>query len=131
MYFCSALFPFFRIVTTQREGRGVGSTHNGKERDFVIENPLSIRFLTLEYLASRILKVVIFIHPSLSAGVGIIQAFFVLAFESSFSSSMFLYTSFSLSQVNVIVRQVALLFFLLLTLCQNLLIESIVKDESG
>lgn len=130
MYFCSALFPF-RIVTTQREGRGVGSTHNGKERDFAIENPLSIKFLTLEYLASRTLKVVIFIHPSLSAGVGIIHAFFVLAFESSFSSSMFLYTSFSLSQVNVIVRQVALLFFLLLTLCQNLLIESIVKDESG
>ena len=70
MYFCSALFPFFRVVTTQREGRGVGSTHNGKERDFVIENPLSINFLTLEYLASQILKVVIFIHPSLSAAWG-------------------------------------------------------------
>lgn len=113
MYFCSALFPFFLIVTTQREGRGVGSTHNGKERDFVIENPLSINFLTLEYLASQILKVVIFTHPSLSAGVGIIHAFFVLAFESSFSSSMFLYTSFSLSQVNVIVRQGGTTFFLI------------------
>jgi len=84
MYFCSALFPFLRIVTTQREGRGVGSTHHGKEPDFVIENPCSIKFLTLGYLALRILKFVIFSHPSLSAGVGIIRAFFVLAFESSF-----------------------------------------------
>lgn len=63
MYFCSALFPLFRIVTTQREGRGVGSTHNGKERDFVIENPLSINFLTLEYLASQTSSFS-FTHPS-------------------------------------------------------------------
>lgn len=123
MYFYSALVPFFRIVTTQREGRGVGSTHNGKERDFVIENPLSINFLTLEYLASQILKVVIFIHPSLSAEVGIIHAFFVLAFESSFSSSMLLYTSFSLSQVNVIVRQGGTTFFLIVDFMSEFIIR--------
>lgn len=44
MYFYSALVPFFRIVTTQREGRGVGSTHNGKERDFVIETLCQLIF---------------------------------------------------------------------------------------